>query len=65
MITITMPPQQMARVLRRYCYEQGLAESRFGREALNDPCLLSDLSGGRRTLRPATVERVIAYVEGR
>ena len=40
----------------------GLSPTRFGREVLGDPNLVQQLRQGRE-LRPATLNRVLAYLE--
>lgn len=52
-ITLT----QISAVCRRF----GIPASRFGRAAIGDPRLVRDLREGR-VLRPATIERVRAYI---
>jgi hypothetical protein len=62
----TIQPISLANI-RRVCRLHSVAETRFGREAVNDPRLIYDLMNGRE-LRPATLVRVAAYIsslEGR
>ena len=47
--------------IERYLETTGMAPSRFGRNALRDPKLVSQLRSGRH-LRPATHDRVRAYL---
>lgn len=50
--------QRVEKHLRR----SGVPQSRFGREALGDPRLVTDLRKGRE-LRPKTAQRVQAYLD--
>ncbi|MGK6321150.1 hypothetical protein [Sphingomonas sp. DT-204] len=50
----------LARV-RRYIRQTGMAPTQFGRRAVNDPRLVSDLVNGREP-RSATVARIDAYI---
>jgi hypothetical protein len=59
MITSTMPPQQIAAILRRYCDDHDIRPSRFGRDAVHDPRLVMDVQNGR-VLRPGTIARLNA-----
>jgi hypothetical protein len=62
----TIQPISLASI-RRVCRVHGVPETRFGREAVNDPRLIYDLMNGRE-LRPATLVKVAAYIaslEGR
>ena len=56
-ITPTMPPQQIARILARYCDDRDIPHSRFGRDTVNDPRLIFDLRAGRKP-RPKTLDRI-------
>lgn len=55
--------RQLLGAIIRYCGEHGMAESRFGRQAVGDPRLVADVRKGR-DLRPATVARVQAFLAG-
>lgn len=44
-----------------FCSANNMAESRFGREAVNDAKLVADLRSGRE-LRRATVEKVLHFM---
>lgn len=48
---------QIERAIRRY----GIAASTFGRAAVGDPRLVFELRRGRE-VRPATKEKVLAYI---
>ena len=48
--------------IERHLRLHRMPPSRFGREALGDPCLVFDLWNGRE-LRPQTAARVRAYLE--
>lgn len=56
-------PRHLLGAITRYCGEHGMAESRFGRQAVGDPRLVGDVPKGR-DLRPATVARVEAFLAG-
>jgi hypothetical protein len=47
--------------ITRFCRAKGIAESRFGRDALGDPALIGQMRHGR-SLRPETRARVAAYM---
>lgn len=47
--------------IQRYLRHTGMAPTRFGRCAINDPRLVEDLRRGRE-LRPATAARIAAYI---
>ena len=47
--------------VERFLKASRMPESRFGRDALGDPCFVSDLKNGREP-RSATVDRVLAYI---
>lgn len=44
------------------CAETGMARSKFGAEAMNDPAFVFELAKGRECRR-STVERVRAFIE--
>jgi hypothetical protein len=48
--------------IERHLRERRLTPSRFGREAVGDPHLVQDLRNGRE-LRPATLRRIIDFME--
>jgi tRNA-dihydrouridine synthase len=50
----------VARV-RRYLAQTGMAQTMFGRAAVNDPRLVEDLMNGRQP-RPRTIERIDAFI---
>lgn len=62
-ITSTMPPHLIARILRRYCEEREIAQSRLGRTIANDPRLIFDLRDGREP-RARMIERINAALAG-
>lgn len=45
----------------RFLRANGMSESRFGRLAVNDPCLMRDLRRGR-ALRAPTIARIEAFI---
>lgn len=47
--------------IQRYLAATGMAETRFGREAVRDPRLVHDLRLGREP-RPAMCARIRAYI---
>lgn len=61
-ITSTMLPQQIARILRRYCDDHDIRPSRFGRDAVKDPRIITDVQGGR-ILRARTIARLNAALD--
>lgn len=56
-------PRQLLRAITRYCGDHGMAESRFGRQAVGHSRLVADVRKGR-DLRPATVASVQAFLAG-
>ncbi len=48
--------------VEKHLRRSGTPQSRFGREALGDPRLVTDLRRGRE-LRPRTEQRVHAYLD--
>jgi 2,4-dienoyl-CoA reductase-like NADH-dependent reductase (Old Yellow Enzyme family) len=52
----------LIRDVERCLRDGGISAARFGREAVGDPRLVFDMRRGRE-LRPATAERVRAYVD--
>lgn len=50
--------------IERYLRESGVTASRFGRDAVGDPCFVTMLRRGREP-RDATVKRVAAYLTER
>jgi hypothetical protein len=56
-------PDILARI-EGFCERHAMTESRFGRDALNNPALVSGLrAGGNPTLQ--TLERIAAFIEAR
>ena len=47
--------------IRRYLTHTGMAQTVFGRAAVNDPRLVEDLMNGRQP-RPRTVARIDAFI---
>lgn len=47
--------------INRACRQHGIAVSRFGRRAVGDPRLVSDLMNGR-SLRPRTKARINRFI---
>jgi len=54
----------LLRTIELFLRENGMAPTRFGREAVNDPRLVHDLREGRE-LRSKTQERVLAFIAQR
>jgi hypothetical protein len=52
---------QILERIERLRARTGMAQTRVGREAINDPRLVSDLHNGRR-LQGATVRRIEAWL---
>lgn len=52
----------LLRRIERYIKERRLPPSRFGREAVGDPCFVFDLRDGREP-RQRTLVRVGAYLD--
>lgn len=52
----------LLRTVEKYLRESDMAPTRFGRNVVGDPRFVFDLRRGRDP-RPATVERVRAYLE--
>ena len=48
-------------MIERHLRNSGVAPTRFGRDAVNDPRFVLDLRNGREP-RPATMDRVSAYI---
>ncbi len=48
--------------ISEFCKKHKMAESRFGREAVNDPRLISDLRCGRE-LTEKRNERIVSYMK--
>lgn len=48
--------------IERYLRACKMAPTRFGRNAVGDPCLVDEMRAGRR-LRPATSARVEAHLD--
>jgi 2,4-dienoyl-CoA reductase-like NADH-dependent reductase (Old Yellow Enzyme family) len=48
-------------MIERHLRNSGVAATRFGRDAVNDPRFVLDLRNGREP-RPSTAERVSAYI---
>jgi 2,4-dienoyl-CoA reductase-like NADH-dependent reductase (Old Yellow Enzyme family) len=48
--------------IERHLQQRRMSETRFGREAVGDPNLISQLRDGRE-LRERTAQRVSAYLE--
>ena len=51
-------------LIDRYLHSSKTAPSRLGRDAVGDPNFVMSLRDGRKP-RQATVDRVIAFIEGR
>lgn len=52
--------RDLAARIERSCLTAGISLSRFGRDAVGDPTLVTDLRTGRRNPRPTTRARIIA-----
>lgn len=49
------------REITDFCKRHRIAETRFSRDAVNDPRLIHDMRNGR-TLRASTIARIKAYM---
>jgi hypothetical protein len=47
--------------IERFLKATRMPQTRFGREALGDPCFVANLKDGREP-RPTTVKRVLAFI---
>lgn len=54
----------LLRRIEKHMARSGIAPTRIGRDAINDPRLVQDLRNGREP-RPATAARIIAWLERR
>ncbi len=64
--TVAALPIEAAALLRdidRYCAEQEMRPSRFGRIVANDPALVGDIRSGRK-LSGKVREKIVALLEG-
>ena len=52
----------LLRQVEKFLHISNIPPTRFGREAMGDPRFVFDLRNGREP-RPATVERVLAFLE--
>jgi hypothetical protein len=55
------PVSRMAEIVTQACAQHAIPPTRFGRQAVGDPRLVSDLQNGR-TLRPSTEAKVAAFI---
>jgi hypothetical protein len=53
----------LLREVEKYLRRNDTAPTRFGRDVVGDPRFVFDLRNGRDP-RPATIARVLAYLEG-
>ena len=53
----------LLREVEKFLRRNGVAPTRFGRDAVGDPRFVFDLRRGRDP-RPRTVARVVAFLEG-
>ena len=52
----------LMRRIERFLKQEHMAPTRFGREAVGDPRLISDIKNGRE-LRDATIARIQAWLD--
>jgi len=52
----------LMRRIERFLKQEQMAPTRFGREAVGDPRLISDMKNGRE-LRDATIARIQAWLD--
>ncbi len=57
-----MTAEQVLHLIAQHLAKTGMSETRFCREAVNDPRLIGDLRAGRQP-RAAITARVLAYIE--
>ena len=53
---------ELMRRIQHFLKQADMAPTRFGREAVGDPRLISDMKNGRE-LRDATIARIQAWLE--
>lgn len=58
---ISLDTLDMVARINRACREHGIAVSMFGRAAIGDPRLFSDLMNGR-SLRPGTRRKIVSFI---
>lgn len=56
-----VPHADLLAEIRAFCEARGMALTRFGKEALNDPAFVSGLEAGRECRR-ATIGKVRAFM---
>ena len=54
----------LKRRIQLFMEREGMAPTRFGREAVGDPRLITDMKNGRE-LRDATIARIQAWLDSR
>lgn len=62
METPTTPHPELLRDILAFCEKRGIPKSVFGREAVRDASLVTQIQNGRE-LRRRTIERVRAFME--
>jgi len=61
-IIILQTPRQLAADIKATCQLVGISVSRFGRDAVGDPCLYYDIADRGRQLRGDTRARVLMHL---
>ncbi|MDR6850369.1 hypothetical protein [Sphingomonas sp. BE137] len=61
-ISLQASSPNLLAIVTRACETHGVAPSRFGRDAIGDPCLVRDLHEGRYP-RPATRAAILAHAD--
>jgi hypothetical protein len=62
LVDLTEEPEAILAVVRAFCEEKGIAESTFGRLAVNDGKFVGRIASGSR-IEPETAERVDVFME--
>ncbi len=47
-----------------FCASRGMSKTAFGKQAVSDPNLVSQVERGERQLLPKTVEKIRAFMAG-
>lgn len=61
--TMDIPsPAELIEKIETFCVRHEMAPTRFGRDAINDPNLLTDLNAGRRLPGLAKLQRIADFM---
>lgn len=58
-----VPHADLIEQIEAYCQATGIAQTKFGEMAVNDPNLMRDLRNGRE-LRRKTMARILSTIQG-